>query len=480
MSGATVTLDAVTAALPSARAARLVGDGGVGVRGMTHDSRQVEPGMLFACVRGERHDGHRFADRAVAAGASALLVDHTLDVPVPQVVVDDTRLAMGPAAARAYGDPSSALLIVGITGTNGKTTTTHLLASILRASGRRTGVIGTLSGGHTTPEAPELQARLAEFRDDGDTAVVMEVSSHALALHRVDGTRFSAAVFTNLGTDHLDLHLTVEEYFRAKASLFAPALSAVGVTNLDDAHGRLLFDAAPIEMVGYSLADADDVEIGVAAHAFTWRGERLQVGLGGAFNVMNTLAAATTAASLGIDVATIAAGLADVEAVPGRFERVDTVTGAARARGIDVIVDYAHTPDGLEQLIAAARRVDPDGRVLLVFGCGGDRDHAKRPQMGSVAVRLADWVAVTSDNPRSEPPLAIIDDVLHGMLPAERANVVIEPDRRSAIGLALQAARAGDLVLVAGKGHETTQTIGDEVVEFDDRAVVRQLLERDS
>ncbi len=472
-----MTLDAVVAALPSARAARLVGSGRVAVRGMTHDSRHVEAGMMFACVRGEHHDGHRFAGRAVDAGATALLVDHAVDLPVPQVVVDDTRLAMGPAAARAYGDPSASLLLVGITGTNGKTTTTQLLASILRAAGRPTGVIGTLSGGHTTPEAPDLQARLAEFRDQGDEAVVMEVSSHALALHRVDGTRFAAAVFTNLGTDHLDLHHTAEEYFRAKASLFAPELSDLGVTNVDDAHGRLLFDASPIEMVGYSLADAEDVEIGVAAHALTWRGERLQVGLGGAFNVMNTLAAATTAASLGIDTATIAAGLAAVEPVPGRFERVDTVGGAARQRGIDVIVDYAHTPDGLEQLIAAGRRVDPDGRILLVFGCGGDRDHAKRPQMGAVAVRLADWVAVTSDNPRSERPLAIIDEVLYGMLPAERAKVAVEPDRRAAIALALGAARPGDLVLVAGKGHETTQTIGDEVFEFDDRAVVRELLE---
>jgi UDP-N-acetylmuramoyl-L-alanyl-D-glutamate--2,6-diaminopimelate ligase len=470
-------VETVRRALPPARAARLLGDGAVAVAGMTHDSRQVRPGVLYAAVRGEHHDGHRFVGHAVAAGAAAVLVDHQTDVAVPQIVVDDTRLAMGPAAAAAYGHPSAALSVVGITGTNGKTTTAHLLAAILRASGRPTGVIGTLSGGHTTPEAPDLQARLAEFRDGGDRAVVMEVSSHALALHRVDGTRFAAAVFTNLGTDHLDLHHTVEEYFRAKASLFDPQLSAIGVTNVDDAHGRLLFDAAPIQMVPYGAADATDVEVGVSAHALTWRGTRLHVGLGGAFNVMNTLAAATTASALGIDAATIARGLADVSPVPGRFERVETANGAARGRSIDVIVDYAHTPDGLEQLIAAARRVDPDGRILLVFGCGGDRDHAKRPQMGAVAVRLADWVAVTSDNPRSEPPLAIIHDVLHGMLPAERAHVTVEPDRRAAIAAALAEARPGDLVLIAGKGHETTQTIGDEVIEFDDRAVVRELLE---
>ncbi len=470
------TLDDVMSALPQARAGRLLGDGTTSVRGITHDSRRVQPGMLYAAVRGEHHDGHRFVGDAVAAGAVGVLVDHDTGAPVPQIVVDDTRLAMGPAAAAAYGHPSQALTVVGITGTNGKTTTSQLLAAILRARGRPTGVIGTLSGGHTTPEAPDLQARLAEFRDTDHEAVVMEVSSHALALHRVDGTRFAAAVFTNLGVDHLDLHHTAEEYFRAKASLFDPQLSAIGVTNVDDAHGRLLLDASPIEMVGFSLADAADVEVGASSHSFTWRGAHLEVGLGGAFNVMNTLAAGTTAAVLGIGVPTIAAGLAEVGPVPGRFERVDTESGAARARGIDVIVDYAHTPDGLEQVIAAARRVVPRGRVLLVFGCGGDRDHAKRPQMGAVAVRLADWVAVTSDNPRSERPLAIIHDVLHGMLPAERAKVVVEPDRREAIATALAAARPGDLVLVAGKGHETTQTIGAEVIEFDDREVVRELL----
>ena len=470
-----VTLGAIRAALPAARAARVIGDESVTTVGITHDSRRVEAGCLFACMRGDHHDGHRYAADAVAAGAAALLVDHVLEVAAPQVVVDDTRLALGRAAAAAFGDPSHDLQLVGITGTNGKTTTSHLLADVMRAAGHQTGIIGTLSGGHTTPEAPDLQERLAEFRDDGATAVVMEVSSHALALHRIDGTHFAASVFTNLGRDHLDLHHSVEEYFRAKAMLFAPELSSRGVTNVDDAHGQLLLDAAPIPMTGYSRLDATDIDVGVGHHALTWRGARLEVGLGGAFNVLNTLAAATTAAELGIDVATIAAGLATVEPVPGRFERIDT-----GGRGFDVIVDYAHTPDGLEELVAAARRVDPAGRVLLVFGCGGDRDHAKRPQMGAAAIRLADWVSVTSDNPRSERPLAIIDEVLHGMLPAERAGVVVEPDRRRAIAGALDEARRGDLVLVAGKGHETTQTIGDDVVEFDDRAVVRALLEERS
>ena len=464
------TLQEVADALPAGQQRRLVGDGAIMLDGMTHDSGRVARGMLYACVRGSHHDGHEFARGAVAAGASALLVDHHVEIAVPQLVVDDTRLALGPVAAATYGHPSASMRVVGVTGTNGKTTTTHLLASILRTSGTATGTIGTLSGVHTTPEAPELQARLAEFRDSGHGGVVMEVSSHALALHRADGTRFAAAVFTNLGDDHLDLHRTAEDYFRAKASLFRPDLAAVGVTNLDDAHGRLLFDAAPIEMVGFSAADATDVEVGVDGVQFTWRDERVMVGLGGSFNVMNALAAATAADVLGLDVATIAAGLAAVEPVPGRFERIS-------GDGFDVVVDYAHTPDALEQVIAAARQVAGDGRVLVVFGCGGDRDHAKRPRMGDVAARLADFVVVTSDNPRSEPPLGIIADVINGIRNGNREHVTVEPDRAAAIELAIGAARDGDVVVIAGKGHETTQVVGTNVLDFDDRRVVRQIVE---
>ena len=291
----------------------------------------------------------------MAAGAAALLVDHRLDVDAPQIVVDDTRLALGPIAAAVHDHPSRDLHVVGVTGTNGKTTTTHLLASILRAAGRPTGIIGTLSGTHTTPEGPELQQRLDGFRAAGDRAVVMEVSSHALALHRVDGTRFAAAVFTNLGTDHLDLHGTAEEYFRAKASLFTPGLADVGVTNVDDAHGRLLLDASPIPMVAYSLADAADLDVTTERHRFTWRGRRVTVGLGGSFNVNNSLAAATTADVLGVDLDAIVAGMESAEPVPGRFERIAPAEGDGG--GVVAIVDYAHTPDGLEQVILAARRV---------------------------------------------------------------------------------------------------------------------------
>ncbi|MGI9053379.1 MAG: UDP-N-acetylmuramoyl-L-alanyl-D-glutamate--2,6-diaminopimelate ligase [Ilumatobacteraceae bacterium] len=456
-----------------ARSVRIVGDPLTSVVGVTHDSRSVEPGMLFACLRGEHHDGHTHGAAAVAAGAVAMLVDHPVALEVPQIVVDDTRQALGPVAAVAHGHPSRDLLLVGITGTNGKTTTAHLLAAILRASGRSTEIIGTLTGTHTTPEAPELQRRLAEARAEGRQAVAMEVSSHALALHRVDGTRFGAAVFTNLGNDHLDLHGTPEEYFRAKARLFTPELTDVGITNVDDPHGRLLLDAASIEMEGYSRDDATDVEVSADRHAMTWRGRRIEVPLGGSFNLMNTVAAATVAATMGIEPDDIVAGLAGAGPVPGRFERVIGPAGAPT-----VVVDYAHTPDGLDEVLRAARAVAA-GRVVVVFGCGGDRDHRKRPQMGEVATRLADRVVVTSDNPRSEPPDAIISAVLAGIDDAARAaKVDVEPDRAAAIALAIDAAGAGDIVVVAGKGHETAQTTADRVVPFDDRVVARQLLER--
>jgi UDP-N-acetylmuramoyl-L-alanyl-D-glutamate--2,6-diaminopimelate ligase len=470
-------LGRLAAAVPNGLHPHVVGDAATTVTAMTHDSRLVSGGSLFVCVRGEHVDGHAFAADAVAAGAAALLVDHPLDIPVAQLVVDDTRPAMGPVAAAVHDEPSRDLQVVGVTGTNGKTTTTHLLAAILRADGRPTGVIGTLSGAHTTPEAPELQERLDGFRAAGDRAVVMEASSHALALHRVDGTRFAAAVFTNLGIDHLDLHGTVEEYFRAKARLFTPELAAVGVTNVDDAHGRLLFDAAPIAMVPYSRADVADLEVTADHHAFTWRGRRLTVGLGGAFNVANSLAAATAADVLGVGIDAIVAGLAAVAAVPGRFERVEPASGDAG--GVVAIVDYAHTPDGLEQVIAAARAI-AGRRVIVVFGAGGDRDHAKRPRMGAIAAELADRVVVTSDNPRSEPPDAIISDVIGGVAATHRAKVAVEPDRAAAIALAVGEAEAGDVVVVAGKGHETTQTVGDRVLPFDDRAVVRAALTRRS
>ncbi|MGD9702074.1 MAG: UDP-N-acetylmuramoyl-L-alanyl-D-glutamate--2,6-diaminopimelate ligase [Acidimicrobiia bacterium] len=439
---------------------------------VTHDSRAVTPGSLLCCIRGSSADGHGFAAEAAERGAAALLVDHVLDIGLAQIVVDDTRVAAGPVASAVLGDPSEQLTVVGVTGTNGKTTTTHLLAAIFEAAGWPTGIIGTLSGSKTTPEAPELQTLLATFRDDGRRAVVMEVSSHALALHRVDGTRFAAAVFTNLGRDHLDLHGSEERYFAAKARLFEPQFTALGIVNLDDVRGQLLADVATIALVGYGLADAVDLVVQADRHSFRWRGRDVVVPLGGRFNVSNSLAAATAAEALGIDVDVIVAGLATVTPVPGRFEAV------AAGQPFHVVVDYAHTPDGLQVALESARETVAGGRVIVVFGCGGDRDAEKRPLMGRVAAELADVVIVTSDNPRSEEPLDIIAAVLRGVPDEYLRSVTSEPDRRVAIEEALGAARPGDMVVIAGKGHEATQTIGAAVLPFDDRAVARELLEQ--
>ena len=442
-----------------------------------HDSRAITPGALYACLRGTHFDGHDFAPAALGAGAAALLVDHLVDGvdPAVQVVVDDTRRRLGPVAALLAGDPSAALTTVGITGTNGKTTTAEMLAAILRAVGHPTGVVGTLHGPRTTPEAPELQATLRGFADAGDTAAVLEVSSHALALHRVRGTRFDAVVFTNLGHDHLDLHGSPEEYFRAKASLFDAEYAPVGVVNVDDIHGRLIADAAPIRIVPYSLDDADGLEVTPTAHRFVWRGEDVVVPLGGRFNVWNSLAALTTAAELGIAPDVAAAALATIAQVPGRFEIVDSP--AAAERGITVVVDYAHTPDGLAVLLDAARAAADGGAVIAVFGCGGERDREKRPEMGAVAAAGADQVFVTSDNPRGEDPMAIIDEIVAGIDPAVRAGVTTEPDRAAAICRAIAAARSGDVVVVAGKGHERTQEFAGGTIDFDDRLVAARCLE---
>jgi UDP-N-acetylmuramoyl-L-alanyl-D-glutamate--2,6-diaminopimelate ligase len=442
---------------------------------VTHDSRQVQIGWVFVCVVGGRDDGHRHAPAAVAAGAALLVVERLLELDVAQLVVADARRAMGPVAAAVHGHPASKLQMIGVTGTNGKTTTTHLLAAILRAQGTETRLQGTLSGTRTTPESSDLQRMLATAVDEGVEAVVMEVSSHALALHRVSGTRFDAGVFTNLGRDHLDLHESMEAYFRAKASLFTPGMIEVGVTNFDDPHGRLLLDAATVPMVGYGRDDIDDLVVSIGHSTFTWRGQHVVVPLGGHFNVMNALAALTTATVLGIDAAAAAAGIATAGIVPGRFELVSPA-----GHPFAVVVDYAHTPDGLVEVLTTARQVIDGGRVIVVFGCGGDRDAEKRPLMGAAAASHADRVFVTSDNPRHEDPLAIIDAAVAGVESRFRQALTIEADRRAAIEAAIAWAAAGDIVVIAGKGHETTQTIGDDQVEFDDRQVARHALEQRS
>lgn len=470
-----MSLVAVAAAVPAGLTPRVIGEGTTAVVDLTHDSRQVRPGWLYVCVPGTTVDGHTFAAEAVARGAVGLVVEQYLDdlATIPQLIVADARRAHGHLAAEVHGRPADDLLVIGITGTNGKTTTAHLLGAALSGAGRSTAVLGTLSGARTTPEASDLQRRLAELRDRGTDTVVMEVSSHALALHRVDGMRVDAAIFTNLGRDHLDLHGTMEAYFRAKARLFEPDLAACGVVNIDDPHGRLLADAAPVPMHPYSVADATDVLVDAASHRFGWRGHSVRVPIGGEVNVHNSLAALTCCAALGIDATDAIAGLASAPPVPGRFELV----ARADECGIDVVVDYAHTPDGLSTLLASARRLVTGGRVVVVFGCGGARDREKRPLMGASAVQGADLVIVTSDNPRDEDPLVIIDEVLAGVEPRYRDLVVVEPDRRNAIATALGRARPGDVVVIAGKGHETTQTIGAAALPFDDRVVARELLE---
>ena len=439
------------------------------------DSDAVAPGTLFCCVPGSRVDGHDFAAAAVAAGASALLVQRFVDVDVPQVLVDDVRAAMGPMAAALHGHPSRRMAVVGVTGTNGKTTTTFFLRSVLEAAGRRAAVIGTLSGDAsrsggrsgpgTTPAAPDLQAHLAELAGEGFQAVAMEVSSHALVQHRVDGVRFAVAVFTNLSQDHLDFHGTLEDYFAAKASLFLPDRAAVGVINADDPWGRRLLESASLPTRPFGLADAVGLEVDRRGSSFTWQGQPVRLRLAGVVNVANALAAAAAARELGVDAAAVAEGLSALEAVRGRYEPVD------RGQPFSVLVDYAHTPDALERALAGARQMAGEGRVLVVFGCGGERDRAKRPLMGEVAARLADVAVLTNDNPRSEDPAAIIEEVRAG---AE--GLVVEPDRRAAIALAFERARPGDVVVLAGKGHEATQVIGGDGRPFDDRAVAAELL----
>jgi UDP-N-acetylmuramoyl-L-alanyl-D-glutamate--2,6-diaminopimelate ligase len=475
-------------------AQRLVGDAAVEVTGLAYDSRSVGPGTLFFCVRGFTADGHDFAPTAASLGAAALVVERELEPTsvggIPQVVVADARAAMAPAADAFYGSPTRDLAVAGVTGTNGKTTTAFLLYAILAAAGRRPGLIGTVEwrvGGerrgalHTTPEAIDLQAAFREMLDVGDRSCALEASSHAATLHRLDRVRFSALVFTNVTQDHLDFHGSMQAYFEAKRSLFVTpdpeGRLPPAAVNVDDEHGRRL--AAELRSLGGELltfgidADADvrpeRLELGAHGASLTAAGVAVRTRLRGRFNVENVLGALAAARLLGLPDEAIARGVEHLRGVPGRLEPVD------EGQPFSVLVDYAHTPDALARVLQAAREIAA-GRLICVFGCGGDRDRAKRPLMGETVRRLADRAVITSDNPRSEDPLAIIDEILAGA--GHGPGVDVEPDRREAIRRAVAQAKAGDVVVIAGKGHELGQTFADRTVPFSDVEEARDALRR--
>jgi UDP-N-acetylmuramoyl-L-alanyl-D-glutamate--2,6-diaminopimelate ligase len=466
------------------------------VTGITYDSRAVTGGQVFVALRGQKADGTAFATQAIARGAAAIVSEQPAppNVHVPWAIVEDARVALAVLAAEFYHQPSREMQVVGITGTNGKTTTSYLLASIFDAAGLQTGVLGTVAyrigndirdATRTTPEAPDVQALLREMVDRGCRACVMEVSSHALALHRVDDVAFAAAIFTNLTRDHLDFHRDMEGYFQAKRRLFEMLPhTAPSVVNLDDPRGASLLDVGG-RPVTYGIAKSADITPGplsftIEGLTFDIRTPRgtihVRSKLVGRPNVYNILAAAGTAAALDVPFDAIERGLHDLEGVPGRFE---VVSGAKD--DVMVVVDYAHTDDALRNLLETARPL-ARARVVTVFGAGGDRDRTKRPLMGAVAGRMSDVIVITSDNPRSEDPSQIIDEILRGLTPDTRKGsdqrVMTIPDRHDAIVNAIELARAGDLVLIAGKGHEKTQVIGDKTLPFDDVAIARDALAR--
>jgi UDP-N-acetylmuramyl-tripeptide synthetase len=487
----------------SGLAAELRGDPTVEIRDLAYDSRRVGDGTLFFCFPGEKTDGHDFASGAVEAGAAALVVERPLDLEVPQAQVEDARAAMAPIAAVVNGDPTSELTVIGITGTNGKTTTAFLVRHLLEASGRRCGLLGTVRqvvGGEieeverTTPEAIDLQRTFNRMLEAGDDACAMEVSSHALVLHRADSIDFAVKVFTNLSQDHLDFHADMEDYFAAKRLLFSgeggvPVIElggGISVLNLDDPYGQRLAEELSSgsggDCITYSAAGGA-ADLSARGVTFDSSGSRflcmspegelaVQTPLPGDFNVANALAALSVAHALGLDLRDSARALASAEQVPGRFESID------EGQPFGVIVDYAHTPDSLENVLAAARRLT-GGRLISVFGCGGDRDRDKRPLMGKAGAELSDVAVVTSDNPRSEEPDAIIDQIRAGIPSDPHAEVLVEADRRAAIALALGRAGEGDSVVIAGKGHEQGQEFEDgRKIPFDDRDVAREELRK--
>ena len=461
----------------------VIGGRAVEILDLAYDTRRVREGALFFCVPGATRDGHELARQAVDAGALALVVERPVDLDVPQVVVESVRASMAVAADEFFGNPTARLTVAGVTGTNGKSTTSYLLRSILEADGFSTGLVGTVEwlvgderreAPHTTPEAIDLQRLFREMLEAGDDAVVIEASSHGSHFRRLDRVRFDALVFTNLTQEHLDLHGDMENYFQAKRRLFTGIAPPPAAVNVGDPYGRQLADelasAHRAPLVTFGLRPDADVraaglELGPHGSTFSAAGIAIETRLPGVFNVENVLGAVAASLLLDVDEGAIADGIRAVKGVAGRFEAVD------EGQGFAVIVDYAHKPDALAAVLRAARPLG-DGRLTVVFGAGGDRDRSKRPEMGRVARELADSVIVTSDNPRSEDPLEIIGEVLQGT----GTDVEVDPDRRSAIESAIGRAEPGDVVVIAGKGHEQGQEVAGVVHPFDDREVARAVL----
>ena len=460
----------------------VLGRAPVEIADLAYDARDATAGSLFFCVPGSRADGHEFAAEAVSNGAVALVVERPLELEVPQLVVEDARRAMGVAADEFFERPTEQLELAGVTGTNGKTTTAFLLYSILAAGGRRPGLLGTIEsrvGGErrpalrTTPEAIDLQRSFREMLDGGDRSCAMEATSHGSELGRLDRVRFSALVFTNLTQDHLDFHGTIERYFDAKRRLFTEELPPAAV-NIGDPYGRRLADElrGHDRLVTFGFADdaelrPEGLDLGPRGARFSAGGLELETRLRGRFNVENVLGAVAAARLLGIEDDAIQRGVKELRGVPGRFEAVD------EGQPFAVLVDYAHTPDSLENVLRTARDF-AQNRLICVFGCGGDRDRGKRPLMGRIASELADLAIVTSDNPRSEEPDAIIGEIVAGA----SGEVEVEPERGEAIARAIGTAGEGDVVVIAGKGHEQGQEFADRTLPFDDRDVAREALRR--
>jgi len=464
--------------------AEVRGDTQIVVAGITHDSRKVLAGDIYVCIPGFQLDGHNFAAAAIQNGAVALLVDHYLDLDISQIKVNNTRQVMGFLAAEVYAAPCGKLELVGVTGTNGKTTVTHLIEKIAQVAGKKTGLIGTLGtrvadrelpGNHTTPESTEIQRLLCDMVDSQVDLAVMEVSSHALDLGRVNGCTFSAGIFTNLTQDHLDYHKDMVDYLEAKSLLFSGMKadqSQFAILNADDAACAYLRSKASCRVITYGVdthADYSAAQINLSDRGVTFEvhfnGRKAKVfySTPGKFSVYNALAAFAWAVEAGYAVETVMEALGEIQGVPGRFQSI------RMGQPFQVIVDYAHTPDGLENVLQTAREITV-GKLITVFGCGGDRDKRKRPLMGEAASRWSDYVLVTSDNPRTEDPEKIIEDILPGMGGIDYQVLV---DRRKAIFHACSIASAGDTIVIAGKGHEDYQIIGTEKFHFDDREEVQ-------